>query len=79
MNPKNYSPEEEESAAVPLNAFDKEYAHEVIIIQLMRIYDIMITQLSLINPEQANKLIELHEQGLSFMPAPSFAVVEDEE
>jgi hypothetical protein len=62
-----------------LSAFDKEHAHEVIIIQLMRIYDIMLTQLSLIDAEKAQELLKLHEQGLSFMPNPSFAVFEGED
>jgi hypothetical protein len=71
----NHNPSEDEPTAV--SAFDKEHAHEVIIIQLMRIYDIMLAQLSMANPEKAKQLVELHEQGLSFMPAPAFSIREE--
>ena len=73
----NHSHSESDTDAV--NAFDKEHAHEVIIIQLMRLYDIMLAQLSIDSPQKAAQLVEMHEKGMSFMPAPSFSVQEDQE
>lgn len=60
-----------------ISVFDKEHAHEVIIIQLMRIYDLLLAQLAVENPEKAQQLVALHEVGQTFMPVPSFAVDDD--
>jgi hypothetical protein len=70
MNPKN----SEEA----INAFDKEHAHEVLIIQLMRVYDLLLAQLSIDSPSKAEQIVEMHEKGLSFMPAPSFSIQEED-
>lgn len=71
MSLENFNTEE-------LNAFDKEHAHEVIIIQLMRVYDLLLAQLSIDSPQKAEQIVEMHEKGLSFMPAPSFSVQEED-
>ncbi|QGH79339.1 hypothetical protein SEA_LIMPID_3 [Streptomyces phage Limpid] len=73
------NPNQREFETETVNAFDKEHAHEVIIIQLMRLYDIMLAQLSIDSPQKAAQLVEMHDKGLSFMPAPSFSVQEEQE
>lgn len=50
----------------------------VVLIQLMRLYDIQLALLSIQDPIKAQQLVEMHEQGLTFAPAPSFAVEQNE-
>ena len=44
----------------------------VVIIQLMRNYDLMLALLSTFDPEKAKALVEMHERGEYFCPAPAF-------
>jgi hypothetical protein len=51
----------------------------VVIIQLMRLYDVQMALLSCYDPEKAGMLAEMHERGMSFTPPPAFAEELDEE
>jgi hypothetical protein len=64
-------PSEETSAAS--SAFDPTNFGPVVIIQLMRLYDVQMALLSCYDPEKAGMLAEMHERGLSFTPPPAFA------
>ncbi|XAO35202.1 hypothetical protein SEA_FRANCOB_2 [Streptomyces phage Francob] len=61
-----------------LNAFDPANFNVVMLIQMMRTYDVLLALLSIQDPIKAAQLSEMHEQGLTFTPAPAFSV-EDEE
>jgi hypothetical protein len=70
MNQQSY---EEKS----VDAFAPENFNVVMLIQMMRVYDVLLALLSVDNPQKAAQLAEMHEKGLTFTPAPAFAV-EDE-
>lgn len=44
----------------------------IVIIQLMRIYDILLAILSLSDEAKAEKLAELHAKGIMFCPPPAW-------
>jgi hypothetical protein len=69
MNPKN----SEDSR----DAFAPENFQMVLLIQMMRTYDILLALLAVDNPQKAMELAEMHEAGLTFTPAPAFALEED--
>lgn len=54
------------------SAFDKENFHEVMLIMQMRLYDLNLALLSALDPDKAQALVEMHAQGMSFAPPPSF-------
>lgn len=60
------------------SAFDPENFQMVVLIMLMRLYDINLALLSVHDPVKASQLARMHEKGLSFTPAPAFSEVEDE-
>lgn len=45
----------------------------MVIIQLMRLYDVQMALLSCYDAEKAAMLAEMHERGLSFTPPPAFS------
>lgn len=55
------------------SAFDPENFGPVMIIQMMRLYDIGLALLAAVDPEQAEKLADLHENGITFCPPPRLA------
>ncbi len=57
----------------PSSAFDPANFGAVVIIQLMRLYDVQMALLSCYDPEKAGMLAEMHERGLSFTPPPAFS------
>lgn len=59
------------------NAFSPENFHMVLLIQMMRTYDILLALLAVQDPIKATQLVELHEAGKTFTPHPAFAVEED--
>ncbi len=61
------------------SAFDPENFGTVVIIQLMRLYDVQMALLSCYDPEKAGMLAEMHERGLSFTPPPAFSEEVDDE
>lgn len=60
------------------SAFDKENFNEVTLIMLMRVYDLQLALLSALDPEKAAALVEMHAQGQSFCPPPTFAEYDDD-
>lgn len=44
----------------------------VTVIQLTRIYDALMSLLAIADPEKAVAMAEMHEKGLTLMPAPAF-------
>lgn len=72
MNPK----ESEENGPVA-NAFAPENFNIVMLIQMMRVYDVLLALLAVESPHKAEQLAKMHEQGLTFTPAPAFSVEED--
>lgn len=61
------------------SAFDPENFNFVVLVQLMRLYDVGMALLSCYDPGKADTLAQMHERGLSFTPNPAFAVLEDED
>lgn len=59
------------------SAFDPENFQMVVLIMLMRLYDINLALLSVHDPVKATQLAALHEQGKSFTPHPAFIEEED--
>ena len=59
------------------SAFDPENFSAVTVIMLMRLYDLQLALLSSVNADQAKYIVDLHERGLSFAPAPAFAIPEE--
>jgi hypothetical protein len=58
------------------SAFDPENFQTVLLIQTMRLYDIGMALLACQDPEKAEILAGMHEAGLTFTPAPAFAMEE---
>ena len=73
----NESPKDDRSD-VP-SAFDPENFNFVVLVQLMRLYDVGMALLSCYDEQKAGMLAEMHERGFSFTPNPAFSVVEDED
>ncbi len=69
MNQENY---EDEVA----DAFAPENFNTVLLIQMMRVYDVLLALLSVQDPTKAAQLAEMHEKGLTFTPAPAYSVEE---
>lgn len=69
----SHNPSEEPS----VDAFAPENFNIVMLIQMMRVYDVLLALLSVENPQKAAQLAEMHEQGLTFTPAPAFSVEEE--
>jgi hypothetical protein len=61
------------------SAFDPANFNEVTLIMLMRLYDLQLALLSVLNPEQAKYIVELHERGQSFAPPPAFVEYAEED
>ena len=61
------------------DAFAPENFGRVLLIQLMRIYDIQLALLASIDPNKAEQLVQMHEQGMTFMPDPAFSVEHGED
>lgn len=60
-----------------VDAFAPENFNVVMLIQMMRTYDVLLALLAVQDPTKAAQLAEMHEQGLTFTPAPAFSVEED--
>jgi hypothetical protein len=56
------------------SAFDPENFQTVMLIQMMRTYDVLMAFLSVMDAEKAEILAGLHEQGLTFCPNPSLSI-----
>jgi hypothetical protein len=69
MNQENYESSND--------AFAPENFNTVLLIQMMRTYDVLLALLSVHDPVKAEQLALMHEQGLTFTPAPAFSVEED--
>lgn len=61
------------------NAFAPENFNTVLLIMLMRLYDINLALLAVTDPVKATQLAEMHEMGLTFTPNPAFSVEEQDE
>jgi hypothetical protein len=59
------------------DAFAPENFNTVMLIQMMRTYDVLLALLSVHDPVKAEQLALMHEQGLTFTPAPAFSIEED--
>lgn len=59
------------------DAFAPENFNVVLLIQMMRTYDVLLALLAVQDPTKAAQLAEMHEQGLTFTPAPAYSVEED--
>lgn len=59
------------------DAFAPENFQMVLLIMLMRLYDINLALLAVDNPKKAQQLAEMHEKGLTFTPHPAFSVEEE--
>lgn len=59
------------------SAFDDENFGPVVLIQLMRLYDLQLAFLSAINPAKAEQIRDLHERGQTFCPPPMFVEYEE--
>lgn len=70
MNPEKSHNEIDPAAK---DAFHPDNFGPVVLIQLMRTYDLLLALLSIHDPEKALQLSEMHEKGLSFTPAPVFS------
>ncbi|QBZ72294.1 hypothetical protein SEA_CIRCINUS_7 [Streptomyces phage Circinus] len=60
------------------SAFDPANFGPVVIIQLMRLYDVQMALLACYDPEKAGILAEMHERGVSFTPPPAYSEELDE-
>ena len=60
------------------DAFSPDNFQTVMLIQMMRTYDILLALLAVQDPQKAIQLSEMHEKGLTFTPAPAFSVEEDD-
>jgi hypothetical protein len=58
------------------DAFAPENFNTVLLIQTMRIYDVLMALLAIESPQKAEQLMMMHEKGLTFNPAPAFSVEE---
>jgi len=58
-------------------AFDPENFQTVLLIMLMRLYDINLALLSVHDPVKATQLADMHEKGLTFTPNPAFSMEEE--
>jgi hypothetical protein len=54
------------------SAFDPANFNAVMLIQMMRLYDVQLAMLSALDPEKAQALVEMHARGQTFCPAPAF-------
>lgn len=64
----------------PSSAFDPDNFGPVMLIMMMRLYDLGLAFLSVIDKQGADELVELHSQGHTFSPRPAFIEgYEDEE
>lgn len=59
------------------DAFSPDNFQTVMLIQMMRTYDILLALLAVQDPQKAIQLSEMHEKGLTFTPAPAFSVEDD--
>jgi hypothetical protein len=57
----------------PGDAFSPDNFQMVMLIQMMRTYDLLLALLSVQDPDKATKLAAMHEKGLTFTPAPAFS------
>ncbi|QIN94001.1 hypothetical protein PP459_gp005 [Streptomyces phage Wakanda] len=73
------SPKESPSVNETPSAFDPENFNFVVLVQLMRLYDVGMALLSCYDEQKAATLAQMHEAGLSFTPNPAFAVMEDDD
>ncbi|AXH68721.1 hypothetical protein SEA_SPARKLEGODDESS_3 [Streptomyces phage SparkleGoddess] len=64
---------------VNMDAFAPENFNKVMLIQTMRIYDLLLAILSIDSPQKAAQIAEMHEAGLTFNPAPAFSLEVEEE
>jgi hypothetical protein len=60
------------------DAFDPANFQMVLLIQMMRTYDILLALLAVQDPQKAVELAGMHEKGLTFTPNPSFSAGEEE-
>jgi hypothetical protein len=70
---------QKESPSNEANAFAPENFGPVVLIQLMRLYDVQMALLSCYDAEKAQALALMHEQGLTFTPPPAYAVQDEED
>jgi hypothetical protein len=71
--------QESPSDEVAQSAFDPANFQPVLLIQLMRLYDVQLALLSAIDPDKAAALVDMHARGDTFCPAPAFIDREEEQ
>lgn len=59
------------------SAFDAKNFQPVVLIQLMRLYDVQLAMLSMMSEEKAEILRAMHERGQTFCPPPAFVEYEE--
>lgn len=69
----------ESSPEIGSNAFAPENFNTVMVIQMARLYDVMMMLLATMDPEKAAYLEKLHEHGGTMCPPPAFAEEENED
>lgn len=67
--------DEEESP----DALDPKNALPVLVIQVSRVYDVLIALLRVQNPDLAKNMVAGHAEGKLFSPQPAFKFEEEEE
>ncbi|QNN99108.1 hypothetical protein SEA_FAUST_2 [Streptomyces phage Faust] len=68
--------QENSSEELP-NAFAPENFQTVLLIQMMRTYDILLALLAVESPQKAQQLAEMHAAGFTFTPPPAFSEEEE--
>lgn len=66
-----------DSGGMPESAFDPKNFNMVVLIMLMRLYDINLALLSVHDPVKATQLAGMHEKGLTFTPHPAYSEEEE--
>lgn len=61
------------------DALSPENALPVLVIQLSRVYDVLVTLLRVQNPELAKMIVSEHAQGKLLSPPPRFIMEEDDD
>jgi hypothetical protein len=68
---------QENSEEIARDAFSPENFNTVLLIQMMRTYDILLALLAVQDPKKAMELAAMHEKGLTFTPAPAFSMEQE--
>lgn len=61
------------------SALDPANFNTVLLIQVSRLYDVMMAFLATVNPQKAQELYDLHESGQYLTAPPALALASDDE